>query len=205
GGVIGQPSILALTSNYKDTSPVKRGNYVLDVLLGTPPPPPPPNAGILSEEVADLRGLSFREKLEMHSKNETCRACHSKIDPIGFSLENFDYFGRWRDAYHFRQRVEDPMEADETIEIETETSPEPILRHYKNTQRTIVATGALPDGTSFDGPAGLKRALIDTRHDDLVRQVVSKMLAYALGRQLEYYDEPAVRSIISALDQNEYR
>jgi len=205
GGVIGQPSILALTSNYKDTSPVKRGNYVLDVLLGTPPPPPPPNAGILSEEVAELRGLSFREKLEMHSRNETCRACHDKIDPIGFSLENFDYFGRWRDTYHFRQRVEDPMEADETIEIETETSSEPILRHYKNTHRAIVASGALPDGTLFEGPAGLKRALLDTRHDDLVRQVVSKMLAYALGRQLEYYDEPAVRAIISALDQNEYR
>ena len=205
GGVIGQPSILALTSNYKDTSPVKRGHYVLDVLLGTPPPPPPPNAGVLSEEVADLRGLSFREKLEMHSKNETCRACHSRIDPIGFSLENFDYFGRWRETYDFRQRVEDPAEADETIEFQTETSPEPIVRHYKNTHRVIAADGSLPDGTSFAGPAGLKRALLETRHEDLVRQVVSKMLGYALGRQLEYYDEPAVRSIIAALEADDYR
>ena len=205
GGVIGQPSILALTSNYKETSPVKRGNYVLDVLLGTPPPPPPPNAGVLSEEVADLRGLSFREKLEMHSSNETCRACHSRIDPIGFSLENFDYFGRWRDTYDFRQRVEDPAEADETIEFQTETSPEPIVRHFKNTRRVIAADGALPDGTSFAGPAGLKRALLETRHEDLVRQVVSKMLAYALGRQLEYYDEPAVRTIVAALEADGYR
>ena len=205
GGVIGQPSILALTSNYKETSPVKRGNYVLDVLLGTPPPPPPPNAGVLSEEVADLRGLSFREKLEMHSSNETCRACHARIDPIGFSLENFDYFGRWRDAYHFRQRVEDPAEADETIEFQTETSPDPIVRHYRNTHRVIAADGALPDGTSFAGPAGLKQALLETRHEDLVRQVVSKMLAYALGRQIEYYDEPAVRTIVAALEADGYR
>ena len=205
GGVIGQPSILALTSNYKETSPVKRGNYVLDVLLGTPPPPPPPNAGVLSEEVADLSGLSFREKLEMHSSNETCRACHQRIDPIGFSLENFDYFGRWRESYHFRQRVEDPAEADETVEIQTETSPDPVLRHYRNTRRVIAADGSLPDGTSFSGPAGLKRALLEHRHDDLVRQVVSKMLAYALGRQLEYYDEPAVRSIVAALEADGYR
>ena len=205
GGVLGHPSILALTSNYKDTSPVKRGNYVLDVLLGTPPPPPPPNAGVLSEEVADLRGLSFREKLEMHSKNETCAACHNRIDPIGFSLENFDYFGRWRETYHFRQRVEDAADADETIEFETETSPDPIVRHYKNTHRVIAADGALPDGTPFVGPAGLKRALLEHRHEDLVRQVTSKMLAYALGRQLEYYDEPAVRTIIAALEADGYR
>ncbi len=205
GGVLGQPSILALTSNYKETSPVKRGNYVLDVLLGTPPPPPPPNAGVLSEEVADLRGLSFREKLEMHSSNETCAACHRRIDPIGFSLENFDYFGRWRETYHFRQRVEDPAEADETVEFETETSPDPIVRYYKNTHRAIAADGALPDGTPFAGPAGLKKALLDNRHDDLVRQVTSKMLAYALGRQLEYYDEPAVRTIVAALEADGYR
>jgi hypothetical protein len=205
GGVLGQASILALTSNYKDTSPVKRGAYVLDTLLGTPPPPPPLNAGVLSEEVADLRGLSFREKLEMHSKNETCRVCHSKIDPIGFSLENFDYFGKWRETYDFRQRVDDPAEADETVEMQTESSPEPVVRHFKNTRRIIAADGGLPDGTTFTGPAGLKQALLETRHDDLVRQVVSKMLAYALGRQLEYYDEPAVRTILAALEADDYR
>lgn len=205
GGLIGQASILAVTSNYKDTSPVKRGNYVLDTLLGTPPPPPPPNAGILSEEVADMRGLSFREKLEMHSSNPTCRACHSRIDPIGFSLENFDFFGQWRDAYRFRQRVEDPAEADETRVIETEVSEEPITVHFKNTSRPVAADGALPNGATFTGPAGLKQALLEHRHDDLVRQVVSKMLSYALGRQLEYYDEPAILTIIDALEADDYR
>ena len=205
GGIIGQASILALTSNYKDTSPVKRGHYILDTLLGTPPPPPPPNAGVLSEEVADLRGLSFREKVEMHSQNETCRVCHSKIDPIGFGLENFDYFGRWRDTYDFRRRVKTAEEADEVVEFQTATSPDPVTRYYKNTRRAIPSRGALPDGTAFSGPAGLKRALLETRHDDLVRQVVSKMLTYALGRQLEYYDEPAVRTIIATLEADDYR
>ena len=204
GGILGHGSILALTSNYKDTSPVKRGHYVLDVLLGTPPPPPPPGAGVLSEEVADLRKLSFREKLEMHSSNETCRACHSRIDPIGFSLETFDYFGRQREAYHFRERVETEEEADE-IRVVEDTNVFQERRYYKNTYTPIDTAGSLPDGPSFVGPVGLKRALLAERHDDLVRQTSSKMLAYALGRQLEYYDEPAVRKIIGALEADDYR
>ena len=204
GGILGHGSILAVTSNYKDTSPVKRGHYILDVLLGTPPPPPPPGAGVLSEDVADLRKLSFREKLEMHSSNETCRACHSRIDPIGFSLETFDYFGRWRDAYHFRERVETEEEADE-IRIVEDTNVFQERRFYRNTYTPINTAGSLPDGPSFEGPVGLKRALLAERHDDLVRQTASKMLAYALGRQLEYYDEPAVRKIIAALEADDFR
>ena len=204
GGYLGHGSILALTSNYKDTSPVKRGHYVLDVLLGTPPPPPPPGAGVLSEELGDLRRLSFREKLEMHSSNPTCSACHRRIDPIGFSLENFDYFGRWRDTYHFRERVETEEEADE-IRIVEDTNVFTEKRFYRNTYTPIAAAGSLPSGTAFDGPAGLKRTLIEERHDDLVRQTASKMLAYALGRQLEYYDEPALRKILAALEDDGYR
>ena len=152
-----------------------------------------------------MRGLSLREKIEMHSQNDSCRVCHSKIDPIGFGLENFDYFGRWRDTYDFRQRVKTADEADEVIEFQTETSPDPVTRYYKTTRRAIPSGGALPDGTAFSGPAGLKRALLETRHDDLVRQVVSKMLTYALGRQLEYFDEPAVRTIIARLEADDYR
>ena len=204
GGYLGHGSILALTSNYKDTSPVKRGHYVLDVLLGTPPPPPPPGAGVLSEELGDLRRLSFREKLEMHSSNPACSACHRRIDPIGFSLENFDYFGRWRDAYHFRERVETEEEADE-IRIVEDTNVFAQKRFYRNTYTPIAAAGSLPGGAAFDGPAGLKRTLLAERHGDLVRQTASKMLAYALGRQLEYYDEPALRKIIAALEADGHR
>ena len=204
GGIIGHGSIMAVTSNYKDTSPVKRGNYILETLLGTPPPPPPPNAGVLDEDVQKLKEMSFREKLERHSRDETCRVCHSRIDPLGFSLENFDFFGRWRDSYHFRSRVEHPAEADEVAVVE-DVDAFAETRYYKNVYKPIDAAGSLPDGTRFTGPAGLKRALIDRRHDDLVRQVVSKMLSYALGRQLEYYDEPAVRKIIAALEDDDYR
>lgn len=204
GGILGQGSILALTSNYKETSPVKRGNYILETVLGTPPPPPPPNAGVLDEEVDNLKELSFRSKLEMHSRNETCHACHSRIDPLGFSLENFDYFGRWRDSYHFRTRVDSPEDGDE-VAIVDDTNAFEEKRYYRNVYKNIDATGALPDGTSFMGPIGLKQSLIEKRHSDIVRQVVSKMFSYALGRQLEYYDEPAVRTIIGALEENDFR
>ena len=205
GGILGHASILALTSNYTTTSPVKRGVYVLDTVLGTPPPEPPPNVGVLSQELQQMREMSFREKVEMHSSNEYCRGCHSRIDPIGFSMENFSFFGQWRETYDFRSRVDSAEEADESITINTETSPEPITIHFKNTRKPISSTGSLPEGEGFEGPAGLKQAILRDREDDLVRQVVSKMLAYALGRQLEYYDEPAILNIISVLERNDYR
>ena len=204
GGILGHASILALTSNYTTTSPVKRGVYVLDTILGTPPPEPPPNVGVLSQELQEMREMSFREKVEMHSSNEYCRGCHSRIDPIGFSMENFSFFGQWRDTYDFRVRVDSEEEADESIVINTESSPEPVTIHFKTTKRRISSQGSLPEGEGFDGPSGLKQALLKDRYEDVVRQVVSKMLSYSLGRQLEYYDEPAVRSIIAALEENEF-
>ena len=194
GGVLGQGSTLAVTSNYNQTSPVKRGHWILDVLLGTPPPPPPPNAGVLKDEIKSQTDLTFREKIALHSSDETCRACHAKMDPLGFSLENFDYFGRWRDDYTFRIRIEDP--ADPNIDPDS---------NFRKVVKRIDATGRLPEGAEFDGPAGLKRALLEQRQDDLVRQTASKMLSYALGRQLEYFDEPAIRKILSALEENDLR
>ena len=205
GGILGHASILALTSNYKTTSPVKRGVYVLDTILGTPPPEPPPNVGVLSQELQEMQEMSFREKVEMHSSNEYCRGCHSRIDPIGFSMENFSYFGQWRDTYDFRVRVDSAEEADESITINTESSSEPVTIHFRTTKRPISAQGSLPEGEGFDGLTGLKRALLRDRYPDMVRQIVTKMLAYSLGRQLEYYDEPAIREIIAVLEKNEYR
>lgn len=194
GGVLGQGAILAVTSNYNQTSPVKRGHWILDTLLGTPPPPPPPNAGVFDQEVSSQKDLTFREKLAMHSSNESCRACHAKIDPLGFSLENFDYFGRWRDDYTFRVRLK--KAEDPNIDPES---------NFRRVVKPIDVDGRLPEGAEFSGPAGLKQALLANRRGDLVRQVVSKMLSYALGRQLEYYDEPAVRTIIAALEADDYR
>ena len=169
GGIFGQGSLLAVTSFPGRTSPVVRGKWILDSVLGTPPPPPPPNVSELPEEIEENRRLSFREKLELHREKPNCYACHSQMDPLGFSLEQYDWFGRFRS---------------------------------RRGRRRIDAKGQLPDGTEFSGLAGLKKVIVDQRSDDLVRQVSQKMLSYALGRQLEYYDEPAIRKIVDrAMDE----
>ncbi|MCZ6792828.1 MAG: DUF1592 domain-containing protein, partial [Planctomycetota bacterium] len=172
GGIFGQASLLAVTSFPHRTSPVVRGKWILADVLGTPPPPPPPDAGEFSEEVREKRRLTLREKLEIHRENPRCNACHQEIDPLGFSLENFGRFGRWRTSIR---------------------------------GRPIDAKGRLPDGTEFEGPVGLKKIIVERRMPDLVRQISRKMLSYALGRQLEYYDEPAVRKIVRTLEENDYR
>lgn len=164
GGILGHGSLLAVTSFPGRTSPVVRGKWVLDTVLGTPPPPPPPNVSELSEEIERRERLTFREKLELHRRKPNCYACHSQMDPLGFSLENYDWFGRYR---------------------------------TRRDGRRIDARGELPDGTSFQGLSGLKQVIVTQRRDDLVRQLTQKLLSYALGRQLEYYDEASVRRIIA--------
>ncbi len=126
--------------------------------------PPPPNVSEFPEEIEENRSLSFREKLELHRSKPNCYACHSQMDPLGFSLEQYDWFGRYR---------------------------------TRRGQRRIDPTGRLPNGTEFQGLAGLKQVIVEQRRDDLVRQMSQKMLSYALGRQLEYYDEPAIRTIVA--------
>ena len=178
GGILTHPSVMAVTSNYRTTSPIKRGIWVLDTVLGTPPPPPPGGVGEIDDEIQENRKLSFREKLALHSANPTCRACHSKFDPLGFSLENLDFFGKWRKEYSTRRRRRNSAPS----------APKP-----------IDASATMLDGTSFTGPIGLKRYIVEKKYDKLVRQITSKMLAYGLGRQLEYYDELAVRKIVAEL------
>ena len=173
GGILTHPSVLTVTSSYKQTSPIKRGVYVLETILGTPPPPPPPDAGELDPKLRRNRRLTFREKLNQHSSSKVCRSCHALIDPMGFAMENFDFFGRWRDTYRRR--------------------------------RPIDAAAELEDGTQFEGPQGLKEIIVERRHEDLVRHVTTRLLAYGLGRQLEYYDEPAIESIMTKLAEGDYR
>src|SRR6185436_5329906 len=120
-GLLGQASILTVTSYPTRTSPVLRGKWVLDNLLGAPPPPPPPNVEGLTDKGKDGKALSMREQMEQHRKNPVCAGCHARMDPLGFSLENYDAIGRWRT----------------TSEAAT----------------PIDASGALPDGTTFNGPA----------------------------------------------------
>ncbi len=160
-GLLGQGSILTLTSYPNRTSVVQRGKWILENLLGTPPPPPPPDVPELKTH-KDGRALSLRDQMQAHRANAVCAACHARMDPIGFALENYDGIGAWR----------------------TEDAGTP-----------IDPSGRLPDGTAFEGPAGLTGLLLTRYRDDFVRTAIEKLLTYALGRGVEYYDEPVVRTI----------
>ena len=166
GGILGHASVLATTSFPHRTSPVLRGTWILTTLLGTPPPPPPPDVPEIEVGGGRRAASTLREKLEVHRDSKSCAGCHSQIDPLGFALENYSEFGRWRNGVDNR--------------------------------------GELPNGARFRGPQGLKKALIDTRLDDLGKQLIRKMLSYALGRQLEYYDEAVVREIAQKLKGSGY-
>ncbi|MCH7749796.1 MAG: DUF1592 domain-containing protein [Acidobacteria bacterium] len=161
-GLLGHGSILTTTAYPTRTSPVLRGKWVLENLLGTPPPLPPPNVPSLEETTGAGETLSMREAMEQHRANPVCASCHRLMDPPGFALEQFDAVGRYR------------------------------TRNESNTE--IDASGMLPDGTAFDGAAGLREALL-RRPGLFVTTLTEKLLIYALGRGVEYYDAPAIRAI----------
>ena len=170
GGLLGQGSILALTSYPTRTSPVLRGKYVLDNLLASPPPPPPPDVPSLDADTTGERSTeTLREAMARHRANPECASCHAQMDPIGFAFEHFDAIGRWR-------------ESDGGLEIETRST--------------------LPDGTEIDGIEGVKQLLLGDP-ERFVSAVTEKLLMYALGRNIQYYDRPAVRAIVQgAADEN---
>ena len=161
-GLIGQASILAVTSYPNRTAPTIRGKWVLEQLLGSPPPPPPPNVPSLKDDVTEQK-LTMRQRMEQHRANPTCAVCHRMMDPLGFALENFDGLGGWR--------------------VSTGPGAGP-----------IDASGALPDGTTFNGPAGLRDVLLN-KQDMFVENFTERLLTYALGRGLEEYDNAALRKI----------
>src|SRR2546425_317058 len=166
GGLLTQASILTVTSTPTRTSPVKRGKWVLENLLGTPPPPPPPDVPELKEgKEAALTG-TLRQRMEQHRENPMCAACHARMDPIGFGLENFNGIGAWR---------------------------------QKEGEFSIDPAGKLVSGESFNGPDDLKNILMKSKRDDFVHCLTEKMLTYALGRGLEYYDKCAVDQITQRL------
>jgi hypothetical protein len=163
GGLLGQGSILTVTSYPNRTSVVQRGKWVLENLLGSPPPPPPPDIPALEAHSKDGQALTMRQQMEQHRANPVCASCHSRMDPIGFALENYDGVGKWRS---------------------------------KDAGSVIDVSGKMPDGTTFQGPAGLKNLLINNHRDEFVATFTEKLLTYALGRGVEYYDRPAMRAII---------
>jgi len=171
GGLFGHGSLMMVTSYPNRTSPVLRGKFVLENLLGGPPPEPPPNVPALETKSGDGKELTMREAMAMHREDPACRVCHAAMDPIGFSLENYDAVGKWRNEF---------------------------------AGQPIDASGILPDGNTFDGPDGLRNLLLE-RPDDFVGTVTEKLMRFALGRGLEYYDMPQVRAIVRAAAKNDYR
>jgi hypothetical protein len=173
GGVLGMPGVLAATSFPDRTSPVKRGVWVLEQLLGDHVPPAPPNVPALDQQdQATVANLTVRQRTELHRTNPVCANCHQILDPIGFGLENFDAIGRWRDR--------------------------------DSNGKPIDAAGELPGGERFSGPKDLK-AIIAGRTGHLSRNLVEKLLAYALGRRLEGYDEIMVDNLMGEIAGDGYR
>ncbi len=170
GGLLTQASVLTVTSNPTRTSPVKRGRWVLEQMLGTPPPPPPPDVPALDGAGAMTQG-TLRQRMEQHRANPSCAGCHARMDPLGFAFENFNAIGAFRD---------------------------------KDGDSAIDASGTLPDGKTFNGPGELK-TLLKGKKELFCRCLTEKMLTYALGRGLEYYDRRAVDTIDASLARNDYR
>jgi len=170
GGLLRHASILTVTSYATRTSPVIRGKFVLENILGVPPPPPLPDVPALKDNTVD-GNLSVRKRLAEHRSNATCAACHNLMDPVGLSLEKFDAIGRRR-----------------TVEGET----------------PIDASGSLPDGSQFADVHGLEQALL--KHPEIfVGTLAEKLLTYALGRGVEYYDAPAIREIVRQARPEDFR
>jgi cytochrome c551/c552 len=170
-GLLGQGSLLLVTSNANRTSPVQRGKWILENLLGSPPPLPPPNVPPLKENSGEAAATSVRDRMEQHRANPACAGCHKIMDPIGLALENYDGVGRWRNV-------------DSGFKID--------------------AAGQLVDGTKVDGPASLRKALLD-RPQAFVGAMTEKLLMYGVGRETKYYDMPVVRAIMKDASGDRYR
>jgi hypothetical protein len=171
GGLLGQGSILTVTSYPNRTSVVQRGKWILDNLLGSPPPPPPPVPD-LKPHAPDGRVLTMREAMEQHRSNSICQSCHARMDPIGFALENYDGVGKWRDG---------------------------------DGGGVIDATGKLPGGVQFERAAGLKKILVSNYRDQFENTVTQKLMTYALGRGVESYDMPSVRTVMRQAAPEDFR
>jgi hypothetical protein len=169
-GLLGKGSLLLVTSNPNRTSPVIRGKWILENLLGSQAPTPPPDVPPL-EEKPTATAKSVRDRIEQHRASPACAGCHKIMDPIGLALENFDAVGAWRAV-------------DEGV--------------------TINASGQLVDGTAIDGPASLRKAMLD-RGDVFVAALTEKLMMYGVGRETRYYDMPTVRAIMRDSAKNRYR
>jgi hypothetical protein len=172
-GLFGHGSILVQTSLANRTSPVLRGKWVMEVLLGTPPPPPPPNVPDLEETAESHNGkrLTTRERMELHRKDPTCKSCHQYMDPIGLALDNFDVTGKLR---------------------------------YRENGMPLDTRGTMYDGMEVTSPSDLNKSLL-SRPLPLARNFTENLMAYALGRRVEDYDQPSIRAIVRDAEANGYK
>ena len=173
-GLLGKGAVLLRTSYGDRTSPVLRGAWVLDKLMGTPPTPPPPGVETNLDTPEGEKPKTVRARLEQHRENPNCKACHGVIDPYGLALENFSVTGQWRDVDAV---AEEPIDADDA------------------SCRAV---------RSMNGPVELRQALL-RRADQFVQALTTKLMMYALGRELEYFDMPQVRAVVRDAERDDYR
>jgi mono/diheme cytochrome c family protein len=172
-GLLGKGAILMVTAYPNRTSPVLRGSYILENIMGTPPAPPPPNVEAFKENKEGEKPKTIREIMETHRANPTCNACHGVMDPLGFSLENFDTIAAYR-----------------------------VVDRYTRTK--IDTSGKLVDGTEVNGPTDLRNALL--KHPEQFTQTFTeKLMTYALGRSVEYFDMPSIRKIVRDAKPDNYK
>jgi hypothetical protein len=172
-GLLGHGSILVQTSLANRTSPVLRGKWVMEVLMGMPPPPPPPGVPDLEEtaDAKDGKRLTTRERMEMHRSNAVCRTCHQYMDPIGLALDNYDVTGKWR---------------------------------YRENGAPLDTRGTMYDGREVTTPMDLTRSLL-SRPVPLARAFTENLMAYAIGRRVEDFDQPAIRAIVREAEADGYK
>jgi hypothetical protein len=172
-GLLGKGTVLMVTAYPNRTSPVLRGSYILENIMGTPPAPPPPNVEAFKENKEGEKPKTIREIMELHRANPTCNACHGVMDPLGFSLENFDTIGTYR-----------------------------VMDRYTRTK--IDTSGKLVDGTAVNGPTDLRKALL-SHPEQFAQTFTEKMMTYALGRSVEYFDMPSIRKIVRDAKPDNYK
>jgi hypothetical protein len=168
GGLLGMAAVLTVSANGVETSPVTRGVWVSENVLGVQPPPPPDEVPAIDPDVSGA--TTIRERLSKHRADATCAECHHKIDPLGFSLESFDPIGRWRSTY--------PTPSSKKVEA-----------------LKIDSSGEFPSGETYQDFAGFKKVIHDTREELFIRHLIRQVLAYATGRHMEPADDYVIDEI----------
>jgi len=202
GGVLTQGSFLLGGSNGESSHPIKRAVWILDRLLDDPPASPPPDVPELDPTRTDLAGLSLKQQLELHREKASCNSCHRGIDPWGVPLENFDAVGLWRTEVHGEKNAKAaPKAKAKKIAKTSATTSAPAASQGV----PVDSRGELPDGTQVDGADELKRVLGEKRREQFARAVVRRLMSYALGRSLDFGDEPTVDRLAQAFLKSDLR